>query len=155
MPNAQKRVLMFEDDFESMRDLKEHVEAEYGWYVELTAEHTLLGRLVYECFDLVLVDLMIHSTSFDAHGREVQNVHFPDINWRETGREFLRRLRGGEFSQEASVGTRPEVPVIVLSAVADESVKNEIDEKVPIQAYVEKPFRLEEIVALMRELLQE
>jgi CheY-like chemotaxis protein len=151
----QKRVLIFEDDFESMGALKEHVEAEFGWHVELSAERSLLDRLAHERFDLVMLDLMIHSTSFDAYGNEVQNVHFEGTNWRETGLEFLRRLRRGELSQEAGVGTQPDVPVMILSAIANETVQKEIDRDFCIQAYVEKPFRLEEIVNLMSELLQE
>jgi CheY-like chemotaxis protein len=150
----QKHVLMFDDDFESMRYLQEYVETELGWHAELSAERGLLERLSHERFDLVVVDLMIHSTSFDAQGNEVQNVHFEGVNWRETGLEFLRRLRRGKYSQGADTGTPPDVPVIVLSAIADETVEKEIDQDF-IQAYVEKPYRLEEIVSMMSELLQE
>jgi CheY-like chemotaxis protein len=153
--SQQKRVLIFDDDFESMEALKEHIETESGWHVELSAERSLLEKLAQERFDLIVIDLMIHSTSFDAHGNEVQNVHFEGINWRGTGLEFLRRLRRGEFSQEADVGTQPDVTVMILSAIADETVGKEIDRDFCIQAYVEKPFRLEEIVTLMRELLPE
>jgi len=155
MVSTQKHVLVFEDDFDSMGALKEYTEAEFGWHVELSAERGLLERLAHERYDLIMVDLMIHSTSFDANGNEVQNVHFEGINWRETGLEFLRRLRRGEFSQEAGVGTQPDVPVMILSAIADETVGQEIDRDFSIQAYVEKPYRLEEIVSLMRELLSE
>jgi CheY-like chemotaxis protein len=155
MMSQQKRVLMFEDDFESMGALKEYTEEEFGWHVELSAEHSLLERLAHERYDLVMVDLMIHSTSFDANGNEVQNVHFEGINWRETGLEFLRRLRRGELCKEAGLGTQPDVPVVILSAIANETVEKEIDRDFCIQAYLEKPFRLEEIVNLMSQLLQE
>jgi CheY-like chemotaxis protein len=153
MQDKQKKILLFEDDFESMRYLKEHIEEELGWRVELTAEGSLLERLGHERFDLIVVDLMIHPTRLDADGREVQNVRFEDISWLRTGLEFLRRLRQGEFSQEMGLGTPPDVPVIILSAVADYSVEEEKG-RIQVQGYVEKPFRLDDIIGRMRALLE-
>lgn len=155
MQDKQERILLFDDDFESMRHFKEHIEEELGWYIELTAERSLLERLSRERFDLILVDLMIHPTSLDADGQEVQNIHFEGISWLKTGLEFLRRLRKGDFSKEAGLGTPPDVPVIVLSAVADYSVENELGEDIRMEGYVEKPFRLEDLVERIRRLLQE
>jgi len=155
MQGKQIKILLFEDDYESMRHLKEHIEEEFGWQVMLTAESNLLERLGHERFDLLIVDLMVHPTSLDADDQEVQNVRFNGIPWLRTGLEFLRRLRTGEFSREAGVGTSPQVPVIVLSAVADYSVENALEEEVRIEDYVEKPFRLEEMVEHIRRLLQE
>ena len=155
MQGKQIKILLFEDDYESMRHLKEHIEEEFGWQVALTAESTLLEHLGHERFDLLIVDLMIHPRSLDAYGQEVQNVRFDGIPWLRTGLEFLRRLRAGEFSREAGVGTLPQVPVIVLSAVADYSVENALEEEVRIEDYIEKPFRLEEMVEHIRRLLQE
>jgi len=155
MQDKQERILLFDDDFESMRHFKEHIEEELGWYIELTAERSLLERLSRERFDLILVDLMIHPTSLDADGKEVQNVHFESTPWLKTGLEFLRRLRKGEFSKEAGLGTPPDVPVIILSAVADYSVKDELGKDIKVEDYLEKPFRLEEIVERIRRLLQE
>lgn len=155
MQDKQERILLFDDDFESMRHFKEHIEEELGWYIELTAERSLLERLSRERFDLILVDLMIHPTSLNADGQEVQNVHFEGISWLKTGLEFLRRLRKGDFSKEAGLGTPPDVPVIVLSAVADYSVENELGEDIWMEGYVEKPFRLEDLVERIRRLLQE
>jgi CheY-like chemotaxis protein len=151
----QKRILLFEEDFESMRGLKEHIEEETGWHVDLTAEAGLLERLSRERFDLIVVDLMIHPTSLDADGKEVQNVHFDGVHWLKTGLEFLRRLRKGEFSKEAGVGTSPDVPVIVLSAVADYSVEKELRKEISVDGYMVKPFRLQELVERMRRALEE
>ena len=151
----EKRILLFEEDFESMRDLKEYIEEEFGWQVELTAEKSLLERLRHERFDLIAVDLMIHPVSLDADGQEVENVHFEDVSWLRTGLEFLRRLREGEFSSEADQGTPPDVPVIIFSAVADYSVEDAMQENFNVQVYVEKPFRLEEMIEHMYKLLQE
>ncbi len=155
MQNKQKRILLFEEDFESMRDLKEHLEEELGWHMELTAAKSLLKRLSRDQFDLIVVDLMIHPISLGADGQEVQNVQFEGVSWLKTGLEFLRRLRKGQFSKEPGMGTSPDVPVIILSAVADYSVENELEEDIQIEGYVEKPFRLEDLVERIRRLLQE
>ena len=151
----KKRILLFEEDFESMCDLKEYIEEEFEWHVELTAEKSLLDRLCRERFDLIAVDLMIHPVSLDAQGQEVENVHFENVSWLRTGLEFLRRLRKGEFSTDADPGTPPDVPVIIFSAVADFSMDDAIQEDFNVEVYVEKPFRLEEMVEHMRQLLQE
>lgn len=155
MQRKQKKVLLFEEDFESMRDLKENLEEEMGWDVELTAEVGVLERLSREQFDLIVVDLMIHPMSFDAYGNEVQNVCFDGTPWLKTGLEFLRRLRNGEFSKGDGLGTSPDVPAIILSAVASYSVTDELGEDVRLNGYLEKPFRLEELIEKMCELLQE
>ena len=127
-----------------------------GWDVELTAGLGVLGQLSCERFDLITVDLMIHPISLDAGGREVQNVHFENTPWLKTGLEFLRRLRKGEFSKEDGLGTSPDVPVIILSAVASYSVTDELlEEEIRFNGYLEKPFRLEELIEKMCELLQE
>lgn len=155
MQREQKKILLFEDDFESMRDLKEHLEEETGWDVELTAEVGLLQQLNRERFDLIVVDLMIHPTSLDADGKEVRNVHFDGVNWQKTGLEFLRRLRKGELSEKPGLGTPPDIPVIILSAVASYSVTDELGKDIRLNGYLEKPFRLEELVEKMCELLRE
>jgi len=155
MQRKHKKILLFEEDFESMRDLKEHLEEEMGWDVELTADKSLLERLRHERFDLIAVDLTIRPTSLDADGKEVQNVHFDGVNSQKTGLEFLRRLRKGEFSEKPGLGTSPDVPAIILSAVAIYSVTDELGEDVHFNGYLEKPFWLEELVEKIRELLQE
>jgi CheY-like chemotaxis protein len=145
------KVLLFDEDYESMHDLELFLEEELGWEVELTAQPSILARLRSERFDLILVDLMIHEKSFDAEGNEVVNVSFKDVPWLRAGLEFLRRLRSGEYA--GPDGTSPDVPVILLSALAGTSVKGEPN--LHIGSYVEKPFRLEDLVGEMRRLLKE
>jgi len=154
MQKTEKRVLLFEEDFESMRGLKEHLEKTFGWYVELTADVSLLDRLSRERFDLIVVDTMIRPKSLDGHGQEVQNVHFDGVHWLETGLEFLRRLRKGEFS-EGGLGTSPDVPAFVLTAVGDHSELEKLAKEVQFDGYMEKPFRLQELVERISRLLQE
>ena len=73
MEGKRKRILVFDDDFESMRDFKEYIEEELEWDVDLTANRSLLERLSHERFDLIIVDLMIRPASLDAisvHGND-------------------------------------------------------------------------------------
>lgn len=156
MAEKQNSVLLFDDDYESMVALKFFLEHKLGLQVELTAERTLLERLAVEQFDLICVDLMIHPVSLNAQDEEVKNVHFEGVNWQKTGLEFLRRLRRGEFSQAGGgPGTAPTVPVIVLSAVANYSVEDELGQEVVVEGYIEKPFSLEEMAEKIRTLLVE
>jgi CheY-like chemotaxis protein len=148
-------ILMFEDDYESMHDLKEYLEEDLGWRVELSAEQGLPERLCTDRFDLIILDLMIKPQTVNAAGVEVNNVHYPDVVWRKTGPEFLRRLRAGEYRGSEGQGTLPDVPVLLLSAVAGYSVEEELGKDVRYSAYLEKPFRLEELTEQIRKLLKE
>jgi CheY-like chemotaxis protein len=148
------RILLFEDDFASMRDLKEFLEDELGWQVELSAAEDLLAQIGHERFDLLVVDAMIHPTSLDAAGEEVHNVHYEGVNWRRTGLEFVRRLQRGEYISQAGRGTPPDVPVLILSAVASYSVEEDLHQEITVQGYVEKPFRLGELIEQMRALVE-
>ena len=154
MPGEHKTVLFFEDDYESLQDLKEYLEQYRGWQVELSAQADILDRLAHERFDLILVDLMIPPESLDASGQTVQNVHFEGVSWLKTGLEFLRLLRCGAFSGETGHGTPPDVPVIVLSAVANYSVGSALPDQLAVADYVEKPFLVEDLLGRIDKLVQ-
>jgi CheY-like chemotaxis protein len=155
MPGEPKKLLFFEDDYENLRDLREYLELDLGWRIEVTAEEGILERLGRERFDLIMVDLMIRPESLDAQGNSVQNVHFPGISWLRTGLEFLQRLRNGEFAAIPGQGTPPDVPVIVLSAVANYSVENALPNGDASTEYVEKPFLVGDLIARIKRLTQE
>ena len=155
MPNEPKRLLFFEDDYDNLRHLREYLETDLGWQVEVTAEAGILERLATEAFDLILIDIMVRPESLDAQGNKVHNVHFPDISWLRTGLEFLERLRRGEFVAVPGQGTAPDVPVIVLSAVAHYSVEDFLPPSTETSDYVEKPFRVSDLVARIERLMQE
>ena len=148
------RVLVLDDDWESMQYLRDHLQETLGWHVELTAEACVLERLSKERFDLLVVDIMIHSSGTNDRGGSVENISFGRANWKRAGIDFLKRLRAGEFSGESNTGTSPDVPVLVLSAVADFHIKDELENDPSIVGYMEKPFRLQELVERMSEALQ-
>jgi len=155
MVNEPRKILLFEENYESMRDLKEYLEDEFDWSIEITAEENVLSRLGDEEFDLILVDLMIHPKSFDANENEVNNVSFEGVNWKKTGLEFLRRFRRGEYYSTPNRGTPPDVPVIILSAVANFLSDDEFKERELAQYYVEKPFKLDDLVEQICRLVPE
>ncbi|HJS17732.1 MAG TPA: hypothetical protein VJ785_03225, partial [Anaerolineales bacterium] len=116
MSEKPRKILMLDDDFESMQTLQTHVRKELNAEVELSAEKNLLQRLGREKFDLLVVDLMIRPKSFNAENQEVENIHYDNVKWDRTGLEFIRRFRKGEYAQTGH-GTSADVPIIVMSAV--------------------------------------
>jgi CheY-like chemotaxis protein len=155
MPNKPKKLLFFEDDFENVRDLREYLEQDLGWQIEVTAEASILERLGADKYDLLVVDLMIRPESLDANGNNVRNVHFPGVSWLRTGLEFLQQLRNGAFVTTPGQGTSPDVPVIVLSAVANYSVEDALPDGDASTEYVEKPFKVGDLIACIERLTQE
>ena len=149
-----KRILMLEDDYESLIDVKEHLEEKLDVEVELTAEKAIQDRLGRERFDLILLDLMIAPFSEDAEGKEVENVQFPSIHYTTTGVELLRRLRQGTLYKSGDAGTPSDVSVIAFSALASKQVQDELKE-LGIKAYFGKPFRLEDLVKRVAQVLEE
>jgi len=154
MSDKLKKILLLDDDYESMHNLQIYLEEELGWEVEFSAEKNLLERLRQEKFDLLIVDLMIRPQSLNANGQEVQNIHYENVKWDRTGLEFIRRFREGEYAQNGK-GTSPSAPIIVLSAVADSTADEEWGKIIQHEKHVEKPFRLSDLIDLMHKLLQE
>jgi CheY-like chemotaxis protein len=147
-----KRILLFDDDYESMAPLKLFLEEINGYQVELTARADIPQRLATERFDLLCIDLMIHPVSLDADLEEVTNLHFDGVNWQKTGLVLLERLRRGDFSP-GDAGTPATVPVIVLSAVADRTTDELAVTADRQTVYWEKPFDVEEIQGVIERLL--
>ena len=135
-----KNVLFFEDDYESLKYLKDHLEKNLGWHVELSASPDVVKKLSNEVFDLVLVDIMIRPLAKDEKGEEYETLAFEDVHWMSTGLEFIRRLRRGVWSTPQ--GTPSDVPLVLLSAIADSAVESLEDEFLSTIKICEKPFRL-------------
>ena len=154
MPSKPKKILLLDDDYESMHSLQTYLDEEKGWKVELSAENNLLERLGRERFDLLIVDLMIRPKGVDADNQEVQNIHYDNVKWDRTGLEFIRRFRQGEYSKNGK-GTAPNTPIIALSAVADSAADAEWGKIIENEKHVEKPFRLSDLINLIINLLQE
>ena len=142
---AQKRILLFDDDYERMEPLM-HFLVQHGYQVDLTAEQKVLSRLAETRYDLVCIDFMIHPSTPDSNDEIVHNVQYSDISWQEAGREFLARLRKGEYEAADGSGTPRSVPVIVLSATVSQ------DENLRAEYVLEKPFDLMELYARISEL---
>jgi PleD family two-component response regulator len=154
MSDKPQKILMLDDDFESMQNLQVFVKKELQIDVELTAEKSILQRLDEERFDLLVVDLMIHPRSFNAENLEVENIHYDEVKWDRTGLEFIRRFRKGEYTQTGH-GTSTNVPIIVMSAVSDSAANGEWGKIIQNEHRMEKPFRLSDFMKLVNSLLQE
>ena len=141
-------VLMFEDSEETMGGLRDYLVRRLHWRVELTADAAVLQRLRTERYDLILLDVMIHTHDPKAAGPEQQNVSFLGVPWRMTGLHFLHCLRLGDYSSEA--GTLRNVPVIIVSAALGSSVKSELEQDHDIRGVFEKPFVLSELLQAMQ-----
>ena len=153
--NTSKKILLLDDDYESMYKFKTHLEEEMNWDVELSAEEELLERLGRERFDLIVLDLMIRPRSIDMYGEESQNIHYENVKWDRTGLEFLHRIRKGEYNGEKSQGTPSNVPIIVLSAVVDSAADSEWGKTLQNERYLEKPFNMSDLQNLIIDLLPE
>src|SRR5512139_512587 len=149
-----KKLLLLDDDYESLETLYKYLKEELGLDVEFSADAHLLERLDREKFDLLLVDLMIHQFGVNAKNERVQNIHYDNARWDRTGLEFIRRFRAGEYTP-TGCGTSTSVPIIVLSAVADSATDGDWGGILEKEHTVEKPFRLSELVGLINRLLQE
>jgi CheY-like chemotaxis protein len=154
MTAKSKRLLLLDDDYESMEMLYKYLKEELGMDVEFTASANLLERLDQEKYDLLLVDLMIHQFSPNKNHERVQNIQYENVKWDRTGMEFIRRFRRGEYTPTGQ-GTSTAVPIIVLSAVADSATDGDWGEILAKEYIVEKPFRLSELSGLINRLLQE
>lgn len=153
MKPEAKKILFLEDDGESMVPLKEYLESK-DWIVELTANAAILQRLAHERFDLLLVDLMIYPESQAGGDAKITNVQYEGVPWKKTGLEFIKRLREGAYRGEGSRGTPADVPVIVLSAVANEAAEEESEAMLLADRYIEKPYRLSVLKTAIEELLK-
>jgi CheY-like chemotaxis protein len=145
------RILLFEDEAESMQYLKEYLEEDFGWSVEMTAEVGVLDRLKKEKFDLIVVDLMIHPEMDTSPGESIRNVHYDGVNYKGTGLEFIRHLRAGEYSSQE--GTDKDVPVVVISAFSDSVPEFKDDHPLSKISFFYKPFLLHELVAELKKLI--
>lgn len=154
MPARRKKLLLLDDDYESMESLQSYLQTELGFDVEASADSNLLKRLDQEKFELLIVDLMIHPYSPNAQHGDVQNIHYNNVRWECTGLEFIRRFRNGEYTSSGQ-GTSVSVPIIILSAIADSSANREWVKIIQSEHHMEKPFRLSELISLIEHLLEE
>lgn len=155
MSNQPRRILFLEDDHESLTPVCELLETIHGFEVDLSASKEVLDWVRQRQYDLLCVDLMISPRSVNGGDEVLENLHFPGVHWQMTGLEFLRRLRRGELTDPHTQGTAVQVPVIVLSAVADDSVAQlgPLDEEQT--RYVEKPFDVGELITTITQMIDQ
>jgi CheY-like chemotaxis protein len=151
MTDRQKLILYVEEDLESLRHYFDMLRSEYD--LTVGAHWELIEKRRKRPFDLLILDLMIHPRSYDLGGKIVESISFPQVNWRQTGLEFLRRLRKNEY---ADFGLPAHIPVVVATAVVDYKVREEIisDLRVEPKAYLEKPFTMDALRKAVSTILE-
>ncbi len=151
METKKWKLLLFDDDIETMQLLQQYLVEDLGWHVELSAAVNLPEILMVERFDLILVDLMIKPKSYSNDGNEIENIQYPGVNWKMTGVEFIKRLRAGMYSSK--IGTQADVPVILLSAIQENAIEEIPPEIAKTIEKADKPYRLENLLNQILNLL--
>jgi CheY-like chemotaxis protein len=140
MTGEKKIIFWFEDDPNSLVDCCKEFRKNYN--LVIGAHKGVIQRSRRQLFDLVLLDLMIHHKSCDYESEEEKtNIQFSGVHWTQTGVEFLRRIRKGEYQ---SYGFNKNIPVIVVTAVSDYPARDET-ETLGITDYFEKPVTLDQL----------
>jgi len=147
----EKTIFYFDDDVDCIQEVVSALREQYE--ITLAAHWPVIRVERKVLFDLVIIDLMIHHSSLDEAGREVENISYKDkdkdIPWQRTGVEFLRRIRLGEYEE---YGFSKDVKVIIASAVVDHEAK-EGTQALTISSYIEKPFTIEEIQQAIQKVI--
>ena len=140
MITKKKNIFWLEDDPHSLKDYCEELRKVYD--LSIGAHLGIIQQKRKNQFDLILVDLMIHHSSFGyGKEKEVQNIGFPDVHWTQTGVEFLRRIRKGEYE---TYGFKKNVPVIVATGVVNYPARDET-KKHKIKDFLVKPFTIDDL----------
>jgi DNA-binding response OmpR family regulator len=123
------KLLLVEDERELGSVLTRHLEGE-GFDVRVVTDgREALDRMAREVFDLIVLDVMLPSVD---------------------GLEVARILRS---TPPSSSGTRSSVPILMLTARAEESDRV-LGLEVGADDYLTKPFSLKELVARVRAMLR-
>lgn len=154
MSGKKRKILLLDDDYESMVPLKDLLETIFDFEVTLSAAKETVAQLRQVRYDLLCVDIMILPKSLNGKDEEVENIHFDGVHWQTTGLAFLDRLRRGDFSA-AGQGTAPDTPVIILSAVADDSLADAGYLAGKRTRHLEKPFDVDELINTMVQMIDE
>lgn len=131
------KLLLVEDERELGSVLTRHLEGE-GFEVRLSTDgREALERMGREAFDLIVLDVML-----------------PGVD----GLEVARKLRSTPNNPSGarsglSAGTSPTVPILMLTARAEESDRV-LGLEVGADDYLTKPFSLKELVARVRAMLR-
>jgi CheY-like chemotaxis protein len=147
MAIGEKMIFYFEDEPELLRDYFKVLRTKYK--VVVGASREVIEHPPQRPVDLIIVDLMIHYSSFDEAEKEVENISYPGVGWQQTGVEFLRRVRAGNYEEFGFPAT---IPVIVATAKVDESTYEEV-ELLGVKAYLEKPFSVDALEELVETIL--
>jgi CheY-like chemotaxis protein len=148
MTTGKKTIFYFEDEPELLSDYFRVLREKHE--VIVSANRAVIEQSRQQPIDLLIVDLMIHRSSFDEARKEVQNVRYTGVEWQQTGVEFLRRVRTGDYEEFGFPAT---IPIIAATAMVDASTREEVVEQLDARAYLEKPFSVDELEKAIEAIL--
>jgi CheY-like chemotaxis protein len=135
----KKRIFWFEDNVDALEDYCLEFKKKYDIIMDASEREVFKERPDF--FDLVLLDLMIHTDSvYPRSVKKEPNVSYNGVHWMRTGVEFLLWVRNGEYEP---YGFKKDVPVIVVTAVVNYPV-NEM-KNMGVTSFLEKPVTLQEL----------
>ncbi len=163
----KKRIFWFEDDPDAVEEYVNQLRTTYEINIGAQWGKILEERIVP--FDLVIIDLMIHHKSNNSEtfgnldpivnypnipnsettGYLNTNVSYPGIHWTETGVEFLKRLRKGEYEK---YGFIKKMPAIVVTGVGNYQAEEKTRE-IGINGFHEKPVLYADLIKTIEQIL--
>lgn len=150
MSEQKKRILFFEDQIEASQFYIEALNDE-GYDVTVTANEKKIFITPKEPFDLLLLDIMIKTKEHDDDERFEGNLHFEGIKWSETGLEFFKRIRQGDYIE---YGLSKDITCIVVTAIADADVIEQLYTLKP-KEIIGKPYKVETLLKEVRSVFEE
>lgn len=138
----KKVIFWFEDQSAAIESYLKEIRGDYE--VVVSADINDIKQNRDHPINLLIMDIMIHPNGSDHETKtKVNNLHFEGIYWKDTGLEFLRRIRLGEYEQW---GILQGTPIIVHTAVVDYQIEEQAME-LQISAFLKKPCSLSDLEA--------
>ncbi len=135
----KKRIFWFEDDGDALEGFYLELKKKYDIIMDASKREVFKDRPYF--FELVLLDLMIHTDSVNPRSdKKEPNVSYNGFHWMRTGVEFLKRVRKSEYER---FGFKKDVPVIAVTAVVNYPV-NEM-KNMGVTSFLEKPATFQEL----------
>lgn len=142
----EKSILWFEDQ---QQYFNVHIQELKSIYKEVlvTASRNIIESPRDKDFDLILLDIMIHTVENDE---KTKNLKFSNTKWHTTGLEFMKRIRSGVYFD---YGIPSDIPIIVVTAVVQNGILEQINHNKPY-TIIEKPLSVKKLLHAVCEVFQ-
>ena len=144
---AKKKILYFEDESTLFIDFIDALSEFYEVYV--STEKKFIETERDYIFDLLILDIQIFNSDYDDDDNMIENLQFNNIYWRDTGIEFLRRIRQGQYEKN---GFPSDMVIVAATVRADIDITNELL-KHDINLILEKPFTIDDLLNNLQQVI--